>query len=85
MKKQIPKFKTEAEEREFWEKNDSSEYLDWDQAEQVFFPNLKPTTKAISLRLPEIMLAQIKTEANKHDIPYQSLMKMWLSERLPHC
>ncbi|MCK5543493.1 MAG: BrnA antitoxin family protein [Desulfobacterales bacterium] len=85
MKKQIPKFKTEAEEREFWEKNDSSEYLDWDQAEQVFFPNLKPTTKAISLRLPEIMLAQIKTEANKQDIPYQSLMKMWLSERLPHC
>lgn len=85
MKKQVPKFKTEAEEREFWENNDSTEYFDWDQAQQVVFPNLKPTTKAISLRLPEFMLAQIKAEANKRDVPYQSLMKMWLSERLSHC
>ena len=82
--KKIPKFKTELEERAFWEKNDSSDYLDWSKAEQAVFPNLKPTTKSISLRLPESMLAQIKVEANKRDVPYQSLMKMWISEHLPH-
>ncbi len=82
--KKIPKFKTESEERSFWEENDSSEYLDWSKAERVVFPSLKPTTKAVSLRLPEYMLAQIKVEANKRDVPYQSLMKMWLSEHLPH-
>nr|MBF0220800.1 BrnA antitoxin family protein [Desulfobulbaceae bacterium] len=82
--KKIPKFATEPEERAFWEENDSSDYLDWSTAEHAVFPNLKPTTKAISLRLPESMLAQIKVEANKRDIPYQSLMKMWLSEHLPH-
>ena len=80
----IPKFKTESEERTFWEENDSSDFLDWSNAEKVVFPNLKPTTKAISLRLPESMLAQIKVEANKRDVPYQSLMKMWLSEHLSH-
>ena len=82
--KKIPKFKTESEERAFWEKNDSSDYLDWSKAEQAVFPILKPTTRAISLRLPESMLAQIKVEANKRDVPYQSLMKIWLSEHLPH-
>ena len=82
--KKIPEFKTEAEERAFWEENDSSDYLDWNTAEQVVFSDLKPTTKAISLRLPESMLAQIKVEANKRDVPYQSLMKMWLSEHLPY-
>ena len=82
--KKIPEFKTESEEREFWEKNDSSDYLDWKKAEQVVFPSLKPTTKAISLRLSESMLAQIKVEANKRDVPYQSLMKIWLSEHLSH-
>jgi len=81
--KKIPEFKTEEEERLFWETNDSSEYLDWSNAKQAIFPNLKPTTKAISLRLPESMLAQIKVAANKRDVPYQSLMKMWLSEHLP--
>ena len=78
--KKIPKFKTESEERAFWEENDSSDYLDWSKAEQAIFPNLKPTTKAISLRLPESMLAQIKVEANKRDMPYQSLIKVWLSK-----
>lgn len=82
--KKIPEFKSEQEERAFWEKVDSSDYLDWSQAEKVVFPSLKPTTKSISLRLPESMLAQIKVEANKRDIPYQSLMKMWLSEHLQH-
>ncbi|MCF6235666.1 MAG: BrnA antitoxin family protein [Gammaproteobacteria bacterium] len=70
--------------RLFWEKNESSDYLDWNQAKLAAFPSLKPTTKAISLRLPESMLAQIKVEANKRDIPYQSLMKMWLSEHLSY-
>ena len=82
--KKIPKFTSEAEERVFWEKNDSSDYLDWSQAELAVFPKLKPTTKAISLRLPESMLAQIKIEANRRDVPYQSLIKIWLSEHLPH-
>jgi predicted DNA binding CopG/RHH family protein len=82
--KKIPKFKTEYEERVFWEENDSSDFLDWSNAEQVVFPSLKPTTRAISLRLSESMLAQIKVEANKRDVPYQSLMKMWLSEHLSH-
>jgi len=81
--KKIPEFKTESEERIFWEENDSSDYLDWGKAKQAIFSNLKPTTKAISLRLPESMLAQIKAEANKRDVPYQSLMKMWLNEHLP--
>ena len=80
--KKTPKFKTEAEEKEFWEANDSSDYLDWSKAKPAIFSNLKPTTKAISLRLSESMLAQIKVEANKRDVPYQSLMKMWLSEHL---
>ncbi len=81
--KNHPEFKTESEERAFWEENDSSSYFDWTKADRVVFSSLKPTTKAISLRLPESMLAQIKVEANKRDVPYQSLMKMWLSEHLP--
>jgi predicted DNA binding CopG/RHH family protein len=80
--KKIPEFKNESEERAFWEENDSSDYLDWSKTDQAVFPSLKPTTKAISLRLPESMLAQIKVEANKRDVPYQSLMKIWLSEHL---
>ena len=82
--KKIPEFTSESEERAFGEKNDSSDYLDWNQAKLAVFPSLKPTTKAISLRLSESMLVQIKTEANKRDVPYQSLIKMWLSEHLPH-
>jgi predicted DNA binding CopG/RHH family protein len=76
--KKIPKFKTEAEERAFWEKHDSSDYLDWRQADAVSMPNLKPSTKTISLRLPETLLDRIKIEANKRDMPYQSLIKAWL-------
>jgi len=77
-------FKSEAEEMAFWEENDSSDCFDWSQAERVVFTSLKPTTKAISLSLSESMLAKIKVEANKRDIPCQSLLKMWLSEHLPH-
>tara|TARA_R110002110_G_scaffold414951_1_gene646793 strand:- start:90581 stop:90856 length:276 start_codon:yes stop_codon:yes gene_type:complete len=78
--KQIPKFKTEAEERAFWEKHDSSEVLDWKKAKLAAFPNLKPSTKTISLRLPEGLLDRIKIEANKRDMPYQSLIKVWLAD-----
>ena len=79
-KKKIPKFKSEAEERKFWEANNSEDYVDWKKAEQVTIPNLKPSTKTISLRLPEGLLESIKIEANKRDVPYQSLIKAWLAE-----
>ncbi len=78
--KRMPKFENEVQEREFWEVNDSSEYLDWSRAERVSMPNLKPSTKTISLRLPEMLLDSIKIEANKRDMPYQSLIKVWLAE-----
>ena len=78
--KQVPKFKTEQEEREFWEIHDSSDYVDWTKAESVSLSNLKPSTKTISLRLPEGLLDSIKIEANKRDMPYQSLIKVWLAE-----
>ena len=78
--KKVPKFKSEKAEREFWETNDSSEYLDWSKSESVSLPNLKPSTKTISLRLPEGLLDSIKIEANKRDMPYQSLIKAWLAE-----
>ena len=81
-KKRIPKFKSEDREREFWAKEDSVEYIDWDNAKKVLLPNLKPSLKTISLRLPELMLAELKLLANKRDIPYQSLLKMFLAERL---
>jgi len=81
-KKQIPKLKKEDEEREFWSENDSSEFLDWKSAERVLFPNLKPSNKAISLRLPESLLDAIRQMANKRDVPYQSLIKMFLQERI---
>jgi predicted DNA binding CopG/RHH family protein len=76
--KKVPEFKTEAEERAFWETHDSSDYVDWSKARPAFFPNLKPSTKTISLRLPETLLDRIKIEANRRDMPYQSLIKAWL-------
>ncbi len=79
--KPIPKFKTEAEERTFWETHDSTEYLDWSKAQRMRFPKLKPSTQSISLRLPVSLLEQIKVEANRRDVPYQSLIKVWLAER----
>ncbi len=85
MKKQlkaIPKFANEEEERKFWEKNDSSDYLNWNEAQPVVMPNLKPTTKTISLRLPQHLLDSIKAAANARDVPYQSLIKVWLQEKL---
>ena len=81
-KKPIPKFRSEAEERRFWATHDSTEYLDWSKAERVMFPNLKPSVKTISIRLPESLLNSLKTLANERDIPYQSLVKIILSERI---
>ncbi len=82
MSKSIPKFKKEDEERDFWSENDSSEYLNWKSAERVLFPNLKPSTKAISLRLPESLLDALRQMANERDVPYQSLIKIFLQERI---
>ncbi len=81
-KKGVPEFKTEAEEREFWETHESTAYVDWGRAEPVRLPNLKPSTQTISLRLPLGLLERIKIEANRRDIPYQSLIKAWLSDQL---
>ena len=80
--KSIPEFASEDEERKFWEQNDSSDYIDWTQAQQVVMPKLKPTTKTISLRLPQHLLDSIKAAANARDVPYQSLIKVWLQEKL---
>jgi predicted DNA binding CopG/RHH family protein len=81
-KKKVPKFRSEERERDFWAREDSTEYIDWGQAARVVLPNLKPTQRTISIRLPEIMIAQLKVLANKRDVPYQSLLKMFLAERI---
>lgn len=80
--KKIPDFKNEDEERAFWATHDSTEYVDWSKAEKAVFPNLKLSTETISLRLPSILLARIKELANKKDVPYQSLMKIFLAEKV---
>ncbi|MHB8829295.1 MAG: BrnA antitoxin family protein [Syntrophales bacterium] len=80
--KKIPKFITEDEERDFWANADSSNYVDWSKAQRVLLPNIKPSLKTISLRLPELMIDELKLIANKKDVPYQSLIKIFLSERL---
>jgi len=82
MSKKIPEFQSEEDERAFWASHDSSEYLDWSTAERTVFPNLKPSTKTISLRIPESMLDELRQLANKRDIPYQSLIKHFLRERI---
>jgi predicted DNA binding CopG/RHH family protein len=81
-RKPAPRFATEAEERAYWEKTDSTRHIDWSKAERVEMPNLKPTTESISLRLPSALLARIKAAANRRDMPYQSLIKAWLAERI---
>ena len=81
-RKPVPEFKSEAEERAFWEKHDTADYLDWSRAEVVQFPNLKLSTSTLSLRLPAQLLADLKRLANKRDVPYQSLLKVYLAERV---
>src|SRR5437762_12583277 len=81
-RKKIPIFKDEDAEREFWSREDSTEYLDWSKAERITFPNLRPSLRTISLRLPEAMIAELKLLANKRDVPYQSLLKVFLADRI---
>jgi predicted DNA binding CopG/RHH family protein len=80
--KKIPKFKNEDEERTFWATHDSTEYINWKKAKKVVLSNLKPSVKSISLRLPESMIEELKLLANKKDVPYQSLLKIFLAERI---
>jgi len=81
-KKRIPKFRNKDEERNFWASHDSTEYIDWSEAKDVTMPKLKPTLKTISIRLPEIMIEELKLLSNKRDVPYQSLMKIFLADRV---
>ena len=81
-KKPVPEFRSEDEEREFWADHDSTEFIDWQSAERSNFPNLKPTLRTISLRLPVSMIEDLKVLANRRDVPYQSLLKVFLAERL---
>ena len=81
-KRQVPTFKNEKEEREFWATHDSTEFVDWSNAKRAVFPNLKPSTKTISMRLPESIIAPLKVLANKRDVPYQSLLKVFLAEKV---
>jgi len=81
-RKPVPRFQSEGEERKFWETHDSSDFVDWSGAQQIALPNLKPSTKTISLRLPQQLLDSIKAAANARDVPYQSLIKVWLKEKL---
>lgn len=81
-KRRIPKFETEDQEREFWAKADATEYVNWRQAQPVKLTRLRPTTRVISIRLPETMLERLKVLANKRDVPYQSLLKMYVAEKL---
>ncbi len=80
--KKIPNFKSEGEEIVFWDNHDSTEYIDWSKAEHAIFPNLKPSTESISIRLSSSLLARLKELANEKDVPYQSLMKVYLSEKV---
>jgi predicted DNA binding CopG/RHH family protein len=81
-RKTIPKFSSEAEERAFWARQDSTDYINWSTASEVTLPNLRPTLRTISIRLPEGMIAELKRLANKRDVPYQSLLKVFLAERI---
>jgi len=81
-KKQVPRFRSEDDERSFWAEHDSTEFIDWQAAERCRFPHLKPSLRTISLRLPVSMIEHLKMLANKRDVPYQSLLKVFLAERL---
>jgi predicted DNA binding CopG/RHH family protein len=80
--KKIPDFKNDAEEAEFWDTHDSGDYIDWSKAEEAVFPNLKLSSESISIRLPGPLLAHLKSIANEKGVPYQSLMKVYLSEKV---
>ncbi len=81
-KEHVPAFVNEDDERQFWAKNDTTDFFDWENAAQIAMPELKPSTASISLRLPVSMLEELKALANKRDVPYQSLMKVYLSQQI---
>jgi len=78
----IPEFENEDQERSFWSEHDSADYLDWSKAQSINLPNLRPTTRTISIRLPEAMIERLKILANKRDVPYQSLLKMFVADKI---
>lgn len=80
--RKMPKHKSEAEAQEFWSRADSTEYLDWSKAQITFFPNLKPSSRTISIRLPESLIESIKVLANRQDVPYQSMLKVLLADKV---
>ncbi len=80
--KRVPKFGNEDEETKFWNTHDSTDYLDWSKAKNIIFPNLKPTSRSISIRLPEYIINRVKVRANKIDIPYQTLMKQYIAKEV---
>ncbi|GFP18769.1 hypothetical protein HKBW3S03_00274 [Candidatus Hakubella thermalkaliphila] len=80
--RKVPRFENEDQERDFWASHDSTDFVDWRQVEQVKLPNLRPTTRTISIRLPESMIERLKVLANKRDIPYQSLLKMFVADKI---
>jgi len=80
--KKVPKFRTEKKELEFWSTHDSADYIDYSKTKRALFPNLKPSTRTISIRLPESLIEHLKVLANKKDVPYQSLLKMFLIEKV---
>jgi len=82
MKKAIPKFKSEDQERRFWKRHDSTDFIDWSKGKKAIFPKLKPSVKTVSVRLPQIMIDELKMLANKKDVPYQSLLKLFLAQRI---
>lgn len=82
--KKIPEFDSLEAEADFWSTHDSTEFVEWSKADRTSFPSLKPTTESISLRLPSPLLARLKGLANERDVPYQSLLKVYLSERVDH-
>lgn len=82
MSRKIPEFKNENSERQFWSKRDSTDFIDWKKGKRIIAGRLKPSVKTISIRLPEMMVEELKLLANKRDVPYQSLLKMFLSERI---
>lgn len=82
MKKTMPKFKSEDQERRFWKKTDSTDFIDWKKGKKTVFPKLKPSVKTVSIRLPQLMIDELKMLANKKDMPYQSLLKIFLAQRI---
>ncbi len=81
-RKKLPHFRNESEEAVFWETHDATDYLDFSRGGRAIFPNLRPSTRSISIRLPEALIEHLKMLANKRDVPYQTLLKLFLAEKV---